>query len=163
MNNDNKILYLVRHAKASRKYTGISDFDRPLTETGYEESYRMVKKLLKKGDLPDLIISSTAIRALSTAIIFKKILGLSESDIILMDRLYEIGVDELEQIVSDIDNSHKSVMMVGHNPAFSMLAGKLNSVISHLPTAGVAKFEFFADKWSHCSYINAENPLFITP
>ena len=163
MKGDKRILYLVRHSKASNKYTNIDDFDRPLTERGYEESYRMANELLKSGDVPDLIISSTAIRALSSALIFRKVLGLPESDFHLADRLYEASLNDLYDFMSEFDNSYPSIMLFGHNPTFSMLANKLNNSINHIPTAGVAKFEFEAEKGSQCSYINSENTLFLVP
>jgi phosphohistidine phosphatase len=163
MKKNSRILYLVRHAKASRKYSNITDFDRPLTEVGYEESYRMANELRQNGEVPDLMISSTAIRALSSALIFRKVLGLPDNKLQLIDRLYEIYESDLIDLVSDLDNSYQSVMLFGHNPSFSQLAGRFNNEINHIPTAGVVKFNFLTDKWNQCSYINAENQLFLIP
>ncbi len=163
MKHDKRTLYLVRHAKASRSIGGLTDIDRPLAELGTEEAYRVAEELFNKQEIPELIISSTAVRAFSTALIFRRVLQVPITMFKVTDRLYEIDINDLVEFIADLDDRYHSIMLVGHNPSFSMLASKLQNGISHVSTAGVVKFEFDVEKWRHASYINAENTLFLVP
>lgn len=163
MKPDFKTLYLLRHAKAV-KLPGISgDIDRPLHEIGYEEAYRIAAGLFSAGEVPELIISSPAVRAISTALIFQRSLHLSDEKVKIMERIYEASLHDIYEIVSGLDDKYSSVMLVGHNPAFSLLAAKMDPAISHIPTSGVVRFDFEVEKWRHSSYINAEMRLFRYP
>jgi len=65
-----KTLYIVRHAKSSWEYEGIEDIDRPLKRRGIKDAHLMSKFLSKEIDRPDVFVSSSANRALHTALIF---------------------------------------------------------------------------------------------
>ena len=67
-----KKLYLIRHAKSSWKDITLDDFDRPLNKRGKTDAPFMAQKLKDKNIYPDIIISSPAKRAKSTAKAFKK-------------------------------------------------------------------------------------------
>ena len=67
-----KTLYIVRHAKAIVRGTGIPDFDRSLAERGIKDARKMSKRQAKAGAEPQLLISSPAKRAIETARIFAK-------------------------------------------------------------------------------------------
>ena len=71
-----KQLLLVRHAKSDWDNPKLSDFDRPLNSRGEKNAPEMAKRLLKKGLIPQQIVSSPAVRAITTARYFKKSLGL---------------------------------------------------------------------------------------
>ena len=62
-----KFLYLVRHAKSSWKDASLSDRERPLNGRGRRSAPEMGGRLATGGHSPDLIISSPARRAFSTA------------------------------------------------------------------------------------------------
>ena len=62
-----KTLYLVRHAKSSWKYPNLDDFERPLNKRGRRNAPFMGKILKKLKVAPDLVISSPANRAATTA------------------------------------------------------------------------------------------------
>ncbi len=63
-----KKLYLIRHAKSDWSNPSLDDFDRPLNKRGKKNAPFMGKILHKKGIYPDLIISSPAYRARTTAL-----------------------------------------------------------------------------------------------
>ena len=65
-----KTLYIVRHAKSSWDYEGIEDIDRPLKKRGIHDAHLVSKFLAAKINKPDVFISSSANRALHTAVIF---------------------------------------------------------------------------------------------
>lgn len=72
-----KTLYIVRHAKSSWEYSGIEDIDRPLKKRGIKDAHLMSKFLTKKIEKPDAFITSSANRALHTAVIFLRKLWFS--------------------------------------------------------------------------------------
>jgi hypothetical protein len=76
-----KTLFLVRHAKSSWEYTALPDKDRPLNDRGKRDAPKMGKRLAKRDVKPDLILSSPARRALTTAEIIAKKLNYKRRDI----------------------------------------------------------------------------------
>ena len=158
-----RTLYLLRHAKAVKSTTVISDIDRPLNETGIEEAYEMAHQVFSKGEFPQVIISSTAARAISTALIFQRVLNIPDDSIKVSEKLYEIDLNDLYEFVAGLDDRFHSVMLVGHNPSFSYLASKMDPALIHMPTGSVVRFDFEVEKWMHCSYINANHKFFICP
>ncbi|MFB3041695.1 MAG: histidine phosphatase family protein, partial [Candidatus Poribacteria bacterium] len=62
-----KTLLILRHAKSSWEHPELTDHDRPLNKRGKRDAPRMGKLLRVQGLVPDLIMSSTAKRARSTA------------------------------------------------------------------------------------------------
>ena len=71
-----KTLFLVRHAKSNRDDPALADRDRPLAERGRKDAPEMGKRLARHDVKPDLIVSSPALRALTTAEIAASALGL---------------------------------------------------------------------------------------
>jgi phosphohistidine phosphatase len=163
MNNEKKTLYLVRHAKALKGFPGIEDIDRPLHETGIIESYHIASGLLHQGEFPNRIVSSPAARAISTALIFQRVLRVPDEKVSVNARLYEADLNDLFEIVSGLDDQDQSVMLFGHNPSFTQYASKMDATIAHVATAAVIRFDFEVVKWRHCSYINADKKLFMSP
>ncbi len=158
-----KSLDLVRHAKALKGIQGIEDIDRPLHEIGIVESYNIASGLMHQGEFPECMVSSPAARAISTALIFQRVLRVPDEKMFINARLYEADLNDLFEIVSGLDDRFQSAMLVGHNPAFTQYAAKMDSSVAHVSTAGVIRFDFEVIKWRHCSYINAEKKLFMMP
>jgi hypothetical protein len=83
-----KTLFLIRHAKSSWDDTALPDKDRPLDDRGRRDAPKMGKRLAKRDVKPDLILSSPARRALTTAEVIAKKLDYKLKDIVVDDRLY---------------------------------------------------------------------------
>ena len=137
-----KTLFLVRHAKSSRNEPALQDKDRPLNNRGKRDAPKMGKRLAKREVTPDLILSSPAKRALKTAQLIAKKLDYKLQDIVVDERLYATGADELLHVIRKLGAKPKSVMLVGHNPELTELAHHLSNMITQLPTCGVAEFTF---------------------
>ena len=142
-----KTLFLVRHAKSSRDDPSLPDRDRPLDERGERDAPRMGRRLAERDVKPDLLVSSPALRALTTAQLIADELGYKRKDIVVDDRLYASSPDGLLAVVRALDKRHDCVMLVGHNPEFSELAGRMSSEIVDMPTGAVAEFEFDTKAW----------------
>ncbi len=92
-------LFLIRHAKSSWDDTALPDKDRPLGDRGRRDAPKMGKRLAKRDVKPDLILSSPARRALTTAEIIAKKLDYKLKDIVVDDRLYAGAVHSLLNVI----------------------------------------------------------------
>ncbi len=144
-----KTLYLLRHAKSSWAAPEQKDYDRPLDERGLEEAPEMAARLLERGETPDLVVSSPALRALSTARIVCEKLGKPMDAIIENRQIYLAGSPKLQQLVSLFDESAASAMLVAHNPALTDLANDLaRAGIDNIPTCGLVTIELPIEHWA---------------
>ena len=94
----------------------------------------MGKRLAKRDVKPDLLLSSPALRALTTAQLIAEELGFKLKDIVVDDRLYASDADDLLAVIRACDNKLNRVMLFGHNPEFTDLAHRLSSEIIEMPT-----------------------------
>ncbi|MBS0343399.1 MAG: histidine phosphatase family protein [Proteobacteria bacterium] len=143
-----KTLLLVRHAKSSRDDPSLPDRERPLNDRGRQDAPAMGKRLKKRGVKPDLIASSPALRALTTAQLLADEIGYQREDIVVDERLYASSPDTLLAIICAIGDHVDSVMLFGHNPEFTDLAHRLSSEVIDMPTCAVAEFLFDAKVWA---------------
>lgn len=137
-----KSLILVRHAKSSWESPGLGDHDRPLNERGRHDAPRMAQRLADEGAAPEVILSSTAVRARTTAVVFADALGV---EIELDERLYGASTTMLQRVIAE--RGAASVLVVAHDPGLSMLAGALATDITHMPTCAVARFQWNTGSW----------------
>ena len=142
-------LFLIRHAKSSWDDTALPDKDRPLNDRGKRDAPKMGKRLARRDVKPDLILSSPVMRALRTAEIIAKKLDYKLKDVVVDDRLYAGEADDLLNVIHELGDKLKRVMLVGHNPELTELAHRLSSEITHMPTCAIAEFTFDAKSWSN--------------
>ncbi|MEO8804571.1 MAG: histidine phosphatase family protein [Burkholderiaceae bacterium] len=155
-----KTLFLVRHAESSRGDPSLADRDRPLAERGLKDAPKMGKRLAKRQVSPDLLVSSPALRALTTAQLIADELGCARKDIVVDDRLYTSSMNGLLAAIHALDQKLDRVMLFGHNPEFTDLAHRLSSDIANMPTCAVAEFRFDTKKWSDVGNVEpAESTL----
>ena len=143
-----KTLFLVRHAKSSRDDPTLADKDRPLNDRGMRDAALMGERLAKQDAKPDVIVSSPAVRALATAEIIARKLDYKRKDIVVDERLYAAAPDGLLEVIHELGDKHKRVMLFGHNPEMTELAHRLSSKITDMPTCAVAEFSFDMKSWS---------------
>ena len=143
-----KTLFLIRHAKSSWDDPALPDKDRPLGDRGRRDAPKMGKRLAKRDVTPDLILSSPARRALTTAEIIAKKLDYKLKDIVVDDRLYASEADGLLNVIHKLGDKLERVMLFGHNPELTELTHRLSSKITHMPTCAVAEFTFATKSWS---------------
>ena len=148
-----KNLFLTRHAKSSWSNPGLADIDRPLNERGKKAAPFMGKLIVDKGEKPELLISSPANRALSTARAFGEVMGLVENDIIVNRAIYSAGAQQLLELVQNQDDLHKSIMLFGHNPTFTSFVNMLTgSNIMNVVTCGVVRIDFEYSSWTDIDF-----------
>lgn len=152
-----KTLYILRHAKSSWKFENLSDHDRPLNKRGRKDAELMGQELHSRGVEPNMIMSSSAVRAISTATLVGKELGYDADDIVVNDSIYGAGKDDLLEIVQATPAEVQYLMIVGHNEAISDFANMLApDHVASLPTAGIVALEFNCDSWYDINRKNAK-------
>ncbi len=144
-----KILYLVRHAKSSWDNPNYSDLERPLNKRGKRDAPFMGKLLKKNKVRPDIIYSSTAVRALTTAEIFAGEIGFPQKYIVKDKNIYESGIRELEGIIRNTSDSNSTIMLFGHNPGITSYTNHLgDKYIDNMPTCSIVGIEFDLNSWT---------------
>ncbi|WP_317898226.1 SixA phosphatase family protein [Aurantibacillus circumpalustris] len=148
-----KEIILVRHAKSDWGTEFLKDVDRHLNERGYRDAYFLSKWYNETKHKPDLILSSTGIRALSTALLFARTMELEMKNFQLEKKIYEASVETLLSIITKQNDSKKTIMLFGHNPSITNLCNKLSDDLffDDIPTCGIISYSFNVEKWSEVS------------
>ena len=142
-----KTLFLMRHAKSSWDDPSLADFDRPLNERGIRNAPFMGELMRREGLVPDVIVSSPAMRARTTAELAKQA-GNFTAGIVFDGRIYEASANALREVASGIDDSHASGMLVGHNPGMENFVRYLTGRVEPMPTSALAVIELDISRWA---------------
>ncbi|HKY59773.1 MAG TPA: histidine phosphatase family protein [Gemmatimonadota bacterium] len=159
-----KSLFLIRHAKSSWKDASLADRDRPLNKRGKRDAPEMGRRLAARGDAPDLIVSSPAVRALATARIIAEAVGYPVDRIREDERIYMAGPAELLEAIRDLEDDLQQVFLFGHNPGLTELVNELSEpVIDNVPTCGIVELRVTVDRWADVSPGTVRRAGFDTP
>lgn len=144
-----KTVYFIRHAKSSWSDMSLRDHDRPLNKRGRRDAPFMAAKLKGLGAEPEAIITSTALRAKTTAQHFARAFDLSGKNFIEEGDIYEAYSSNILKIVQNISNKWDTILIFGHNPGFTMVANSFSGGegIANVPTCGIVKVVAKVDKW----------------
>ena len=142
-----KTLLLLRHAKSSWKDDSITDHERPLNKRGKKTAPLMGHLLRENNLVPELIVSSTAVRARTTAEAAAEACGYP-GEVIVTDELYLATAGEILKYAQDrTEATLGRIMLVGHNPGMEELVNILSGQREPFPTAALAVFELGIDSW----------------
>ena len=161
-----KTLYVIRHAKSSWDDTALPDFDRKLNERGKRDAPRMGKRLKEKEIYPDLVISSPAKRAISTAKRVTGALGYPKKNIKTDHQLYHANEDKILTVINSINDKHDTVFLFGHNPGLTDFVNTIMEIevnIDNVPTCGIVAIKFRADSWKDISWASGKLIFFDYP
>lgn len=157
-----RTVYICRHAKSSWADPGMADFDRPLNARGERDAPAMAAYFKARNEMVDLLVSSTAVRALATARCYAQALGATEvrafdpdaplPQLLLRPELYHPTVPAILHLLNHLPAAVNAVMLFGHNPGFTEVVEYLSSEhIGNLPTCGIVRIDFPLDDWAHVS------------
>ena len=163
-------LLLLRHAKSSWSLDGLADSDRPLNGRGQEASRAMGNYIANHDLLPDVIISSPAVRARET------VAGLDKQwsgsvPVFFEPAIYGAAACELLYCIQAQAEGAQKILVVGHNPGIENLALFLDpngpeklvrEITRKFPTCGLAVFSC-NEPWSQLSARNAFLDNFVRP
>ena len=159
-----KTLYLMRHAKSSCSFDTLKDQERPLNDRGRDDAPLMGQALAEREVELDLIVSSPAVRALSTAALVAKTLNHSPEQLRVIEAIYEADVHELLAVVHGLPDEAADVLLVGHNNTLTDFANVLSpSEIPSMPTASIVCLKFKTEHWAEVARENAEYYFFDKP
>lgn len=141
-----KQLMLMRHAKSSWDDPQVDDYDRDLNERGKKACKRMGDWFVEHDLIPDLILSSTAIRAKETT---ERLIERWKDpvDVLWMKELYLAPPQTLMEAITSIDDRINRVLVVAHNPGMEQLVNALRQTYTAFPTAALACMESPIDHW----------------
>lgn len=143
-----KKLLIIRHAKSSWDDASLRDFDRPLNKRGVRDVPDMGKRLASLDIQPDLIISSPANRAITTARGIAIEIGYDIERIQAEPELYHAGTSTIREVISKVDNNINTLMIFGHNPGFTDLISRVSDLsLYNLPTCAACGIEFDFTSW----------------
>ena len=147
-----KLLVLIRHAKSSWDNPQVDDHDRPLNERGLRNAPEMGKRIRDCGVTVDALISSTAMRARTTAEIIAGSIDWPIQRISFDSNLYHASATELQNYVGSLSDDFSGVALFGHNPGMTSLTANLWGLpIDNIPTCGMVRLEFPENSWKEVS------------
>jgi phosphohistidine phosphatase len=154
-------LTLLRHAKTEAQHSGQEDWDRVLEPRGQKDAPEMARRLRERKLKPDLVITSPAVRALTTAQIFMRELHLPASKVQQDERLYLASPKVLKEVIRELGGKAEHLMIVGHNPGLTEFADRVSAdrEIDNMPTCAIYTVEFEIKDWSELEWdsgVNAE-------
>lgn len=161
-----KTVYIVRHGKSSWENPDLPDHFRKLLPVGEERTKKIAKHLRTKFVNPELIISSSATRALDTTKIIAKELHYPLDQININSTFYKADRDEILEMLNNLPDEVNSAMIVGHNPALTDLVNSFlepENQIGNLPTSAVAAFKFRTEHWEEIDTAKRHLELLATP
>ncbi len=140
-----KTLLLMRHAKSDWNAAYGADHDRPLNERGQRSARVMGRVLAAENQIPQLVKTSTALRARSTSSLASEAGGW-DCEIVPEPSLYGSGPDTAVEVAAASPDLER-VMLVGHQPTWSVLVSMLTGDRVEMRTGTVAVIELDIDHW----------------
>ncbi len=143
-----KSLLLIRHAKSSWDSLTMKDFDRPLNERGHRDAPMMAKRLLDKGVEIDAFVSSTAVRALTTAKYFHEAYKAKKQQLIEVPDLYHAPPSVFFEVIANLDDEIKCAALFSHNPGITAMVNRLGAgQLDDMPTCAIFAVHAEIEKW----------------
>ncbi len=156
-----KRLILVRHGKSSWK-ENLPDKERPLKKRAYKDAGLVINEFGQFQSTPLVMWSSPAVRALTTAKLFKEELEVLEENFVVKEELYTFDKKDLLAIIRTCDDSVDNLIVFGHNPAMTNLVNFLGDQnFDNVPTTGLTVIEFDTSSWKGVK--NGKTLLYLFP
>lgn len=155
-----KKLILVRHAKSSWDLP-VQDFDRPLSNRGIRNAHLVSTNALKYLPETFIIWSSSAKRAMETAIIFTQNFNCPIESILFKKELYTFDLQKLETLIKECNDQFDNLILFGHNEAITNFVNKFGNVyIDNVSTSGLVAITFDTNSWATISNGETTKVLF---
>lgn len=158
-----KTLLIMRHAKSDWGAPSEADHDRPLAGRGEKAARRIGRFLSATGVTPQLVLSSSAIRAHSTAVLANDAGGWG-CPIQADQNLYAADIDRVLEVVAGVEPDVECLLITGHEPTWSSLVSWLmGGGRVRMPTAAVACLDLGQGDWSGLAQGSCELRWLVTP
>ena len=141
-------LLVLRHAKSSWADEYTDDWERPLTDRGVRDATSIGELLRRRRMVPDLLISSDAVRAQSTAQLVAEASGYG-GKVQLSSKLYHARPAAAIEVLQGAPNpGADAIMIVAHNPGLEELVMQLTREPVGLATATLVQIELPLQRWT---------------
>ncbi len=141
-------LMLFRHGKSDWNTDTRGDRDRPLNARGERAAATMGLVLREMEEVPDLVVSSPAVRAETTAAI-ARISGGWAGRLEIAEELYGAGPATAMAVAARCGEDAERLMLVGHEPTWSLLAQQITGGRITVKTATILAFDLNAATWAN--------------
>ncbi|KAM7501091.1 hypothetical protein LguiA_025505 [Lonicera macranthoides] len=153
-------LILLRHAKSSWEDRSLRDHDRPLSKAGRADATKVSHKLQRLGWIPELILSSDAVRTRETLnIMQEEVRGFLEAEVHFMSSFYSVAAmdgqtaEHLRQAICKYSRDEIiTVMCMGHNRGWEEAASMFSGASIELKTCNAALLESTGKSWEEGKY-----------
>jgi phosphohistidine phosphatase len=147
-------LSLVRHAKTEPARPDQEDWDRVLEPRGQRDAPEMARRLKHRGLKPDRILSSPAVRAITTATIMLREFGIAAQKLQQDERLYLASPKDMLTVIRELGGRARHLMVVGHNPGMTEFADRISSEreVDNMPTCAIYTLQFDIKDWSELEW-----------
>lgn len=146
-----KQLILFRHGKSDWDASYGRDHDRPVAERGVKAAQAMGRQLAAANKVPDLAITSSAVRA-RTTLELAIAAGHWPCPIQVSDDLYEASIEQVLGVIHQTSNQNGTLMLVGHEPTWSEAVAYFSGGSVRMPTATMVCLEFEVVTWQQVEY-----------
>lgn len=159
-----KTLTIVRHAKSDWANENVEDILRPLNDRGYSDARIMSVQVQKKIQTPDYWLTSPAIRAYTTSLIFANTFKVDAEKMVINRKIYAASVKGLRQIISSIPDSAGNAILFGHNPELTNFFNEISDTFAdNIPTCGVLHLTSDVKKWKDFLSEPLKNDFYLYP
>ena len=108
----------------------------------------MAQRLSLNSNKPEFILSSPALRAITTATVFASELKIVGEFFVQNEKIYDASLNDLLQVVQKIPDAVQNAAIFGHNPGLSHLAAHLSGEYFDMATCSVVHLEIMQDSWT---------------
>ena len=156
-------LILFRHGKSDWDAPITADHERPLADRGRDAARCMGKLLNQTKQIPDLAVSSSALRARDTLHLAARA-GHWDCPIRIDSTLYETSPNAVLTWLTALDETPERLLRTGHEPTWSDLAGRLiGRALMKVPTAAMLRIDFEIEDWSKLTFGSGELRWLLPP
>lgn len=158
-----KTLIFLRHGKSDWNATYGTDHSRPINKRGEKAAILMGQFLKKTNQIPDSVITSSAVRALTTAQIASEA-GSWGCAIRVTDSLYGASPNEVLQEIRREPDKADILLLAGHEPTCSESVGMfIGRAFVRFPTAAMARIDFDVASWDQVDFGHGRLSWLVTP
>lgn len=143
-----KYLTLIRHAKSSWEFPGLTDKERPLAKRGRKGAEKIAAHNSVLLDEVETFYCSTALRATQTIDLLSRFAEIPLSKQEYNDSLYIFDHKVLIQFIKRLADRFQSIAIIGHNPALTELVNSLTEYsLENIPTCGLVRIRIDSESW----------------
>jgi len=143
-----KRLLILRHAKSSWADSSLDDWQRPLNDRGRRDAPRVGEWLRARALVPDVIVTSDAVRARETAAAVATASGYSRAIVVEPSLYHATPADAIEVVRGVADQTARTLLLVGHNPGLEDLVSRLSGEHHDMVTAAIVELTVRIERWS---------------